>query len=96
MQRVPRESESGNKGEMQAGRGSVRVLLKRGEERGKGENVGVGAGAGRRFRHPATERDGCRRWVMTSGPRLVVREEGGEVDFFFFSNKFSKLLSNGI
>jgi len=95
LQRVPRESESENRGEMQAGRGSVRVLLKRGEERGKGENVGVGAGVGQRFRHPARERQ---RWVMTSGPRLVVRERKvGEMWISsFFSNKFPKLLSNGI
>ena len=73
----------------------MRVLLKRGEERGKGENVGMGAGAvsapsnrERRLQEvgddkrtpPGSEREeGEERWISS-----------------FFSNKFSKLLSNGI
>ena len=63
---------------------------------GKGGERGSGSGSGSGF-GTQQQRDGCRRWVMTSGPRLVVRERKGERWIFsFFSNKFSKLLSNGI
>ena len=74
----------------------MRVLLKRGEERGKGENVGMGAGA---VSAPSNRE---RRRLQEVGddkrtPPGSEREEGEERCISsFFSNKFSKLLSNGI
>ena len=87
LQRIPRESESGNRGEMQAGRGLGCGCCSKGAR--SGQRGRTSEWEQERFRHPATERDGCRRWVMTSGPRLAVRERKGKRGgFLFFQTNF--------
>jgi len=90
--------EQNGRGMRRGSAARARALLKMAEVWGVGGIVGAGRGPvgccvrERRERGAGESGENDKR----TPPSSEREERGREVDFFFFSNKFSKLLSNGI